>query len=108
MKIIILNTMTTLKFTLIGDAACGKTAYMTRFMTGDFTKEYRHNKSPIDYSFDYQTTRGQIIFQVTETTSLNNDAKDEADGYMVMYDITSKKSFKESMKYIKEIKTKFP
>lgn len=97
--------MTTIRLTLIGDAGCGKTTYMNRFITGDFTKEYHHNESSITSSFDYQTTCGQITFKIKETTRLSSKCMN---GYLVMYDITSKESFEKSMKYIQEIKTKFP
>ena len=101
------------KIAIIGDGGVGKTTYMKRFLTGEFTKFYIPTIGADLTVLDYNTTKEKIKFIVMEyagqekfSTSLNR--YHDTFGAIVMFDITNRLSFKSIIQWANDYKQKCP
>ena len=98
----------TLKIVVIGDAGVGKTCLMQRYMTGNFSADYRttvgadflSTKLKVDevtYNLQIWDTAGQEKFQAIGAAFYRG-----SDCCIIVFDITSKKSFDNIPNWINE------
>ncbi|XP_003388238.1 PREDICTED: GTP-binding nuclear protein Ran-like [Amphimedon queenslandica] len=93
----------TFKLVLIGDGCTGKTAFITRFLTGKFEKNYRATLGVEIHQLVFQTNKGPIQFNVWDTAGLEKFGG-LRDGYyileqramagIIMFDVTSRATYK--------------
>ncbi len=75
---------------IIGDSGCGKSTWLNRLGTGEFTKEHRSNKPGLECELRFATSRGDVIFRCF--TYLNASIiSDDTDGVIILYDAKSPK-----------------
>ena len=97
-----------IKMILVGDGGVGKTTFMKRHLTGDFEKKYVPTLGVEVYPYknDYMLNK----YTVWDTAGqekfggLRDGYYIGADVAVVMFDITSKITFKNVPKWIKEIR----
>jgi GTP-binding nuclear protein Ran len=95
--------MDIINIAIVGDMAVGKTAYLTRHLTGDFVKSHVPNPGT-QYTIPVETNQGHVICQVTEGL----DDYQAVDGIMVMFDVTNKVSFNNSIELVQVLCVSYP
>lgn len=95
--------MDIINIAIVGDKAVGKTAYLTRHLTGEFVKTHHHNPEA-QYTIPIETNQGHVICQVTEGL----DDYQHVDGIMVMFDVTNKQSFTNSIELLQILCASYP
>jgi len=102
----------TTKTLLVGSCGVGKTAFLTRHRTGEFMKKYIATKGVQNSTLKFPSTIGEIVFDIHEHSgSCMYDGGIKGDGYsacIVVFDVTSKVSFNEAIKWISLVRSKFP
>jgi GTPase SAR1 family protein len=110
--------MDTLSVVIVGDNAVGKSAYLTRYVTGDFIKIHNHNPNTT-YQIPFPTNQGDLTFTVLELASAQQEpigntsdssfASDKApNGLMVMFSCIDIDSFTHSITLVHQLCTKYP
>jgi len=79
----------TIKVILVGDSGVGKTAYMNRLMTGNFTHSHIHTIGVQRYKLVFYTNHGPVTFYIWDKAG--NTV--EADAVIGMCDVTNYNSF---------------
>lgn len=88
------------KVVLIGDGGTGKTTYVKRHQTGEFEKKYVATLGVEIHPIVFFTNRGKIIFNVWDTAGqekfggLRDGYYVGADGCIMMFDVTSRITYK--------------
>lgn len=77
-----------LRILLLGDARVGKSTFITRWQTGEFTSEYTKTAATTMSTFNCNTNYGPITLHVYDIPSAVDDLP-EADGIIGMFDLTS-------------------
>ena len=91
------------KIIIIGDAGVGKTTLITRHRTGEFERKYIATLGVDVSSLTFHTTHGIVIFDIwdcagqTKFEGLGEEYYKNASGAIVMFDVTSKISFKNAI-----------
>lgn len=102
------------KIVLIGDGGVGKTNYLNRLQTGNFENKYIATMgveiNPLDY---WETNNPNYIFNMwdcagQEKYGFNKQYWKDADGVIVMFDLTSRLSFKNIHYWIENINNIVP
>lgn len=98
------------KIVLVGDGGVGKTTYIRRIRDGDFEKNYHATLGVNVFNLPFYTDNNQlVIFEVWDTAgqelySLLSDAYYVgAHAAIVMFDVTSRSSFKNVGAWLKKI-----
>ena len=106
--------MSTFKILLLGDGGVGKTTLLKRHLDGEFIKKYDATLGVEVYTLTFQTNYEQITLSIWDCAGqekfsgiLNEHYKDSM-GAIVMFDLTSKLSFKNVNQWIKSINNKIP
>jgi len=73
---------------LIGDHNVGKTAFITRHLTGEFIKKYESTNYSEVWPLKFNTSDGEIVFNVC----INNVPHD-IDCAIMMFDLTDRSTF---------------
>ncbi len=102
---------TTYKIVIVGDAGCGKTTFITRHRTGEFEKKYNPTEgvSIPKLSFRIQNLKetekiNLNIWDCSGQEIRNRDSYyNNAHAFIIMFDLTSKISYKNSIKWYTEI-----
>ena len=88
------------KLILAGNGGVGKTAFVKRLLTGEFTKGYSPTLGAEDHPLEFHTNRGPIRFNVWDTAGQEGRGG-LCDGYyiqgrcaIIMFDVTSKFSYR--------------
>ena len=81
--------VTPYKCILVGDAAVGKTTWITRLQTGEFSKKYIATLGVGVKPLDFSTTTGDVVFNVWDCAGEREGYWTNADCAIVMYDCTS-------------------
>mmetsp|Transcript_16417 Transcript_16417/g.39069 ORF Transcript_16417/g.39069 Transcript_16417/m.39069 type:complete len:219 (+) Transcript_16417:87-743(+) len=90
----------TFKCLLVGDGATGKTTFVKRHLTGEYTKIYLPTVGVEIHPLLFHTTRGPITFMVWDTAGqerfggLRDGYYINADCAIMMFDVTSKETYK--------------
>ena len=85
---------------VIGDSAVGKTTYINRLCTGSFTKRHTPTKGAYSKGITVSTNKGSFRINFIE------NASEVADGYILMFDVTNKKSYENLPLFYREISIK--
>ena len=115
--------MKTYKICLIGDDKVGKTSWINRLKTGNFTTEYNYtvgcevNKVVFNYedlvglgfiSKEEKKDNKKVCFEIWDTagvekyTGLKTGYYTGADGFIIMFDVTNKESYKNVPAYYRD------
>ncbi len=94
---------------MCGDGGVGKTTFVKRHLTGEFEKKYIATLGVEVHPMEFCTTRGKIRFMVWDTAGQEKLAG-LRDGYYIgadcgimMFDITSRTTYKNVPKWYKDI-----
>jgi GTP-binding nuclear protein Ran len=94
------QTVPVRKLVLVGDGGTGKTTFVKRHMTGEFTKKYVATIGAEIYSLPFSTNYGDIIFNVWDTAGqekfggLRDTYYIAADCAIIMFDVTARITYK--------------
>lgn len=98
------------KLVLVGDAGVGKTVFMTRHLTGEFEKKYVATVGAEVHPIEFNTTSGKTIFKVWDTAGqekyagLRESYYKDADCAIIMFDLTSRISYKNVKNWERDIR----
>lgn len=97
------------KLVLVGDGATGKTTFVKRHRTGEFEKKYVATLGVEVHPLDFYTNRGLIRFNVWDTAGQEKFGG-LRDGYyiqgqcaIIMFDVTSRITYKNVLNWHKDI-----
>jgi GTP-binding nuclear protein Ran len=103
-------TGTDFKVVVIGDANVGKTTFIKRHLTGDFTTTYEPTVGTEISTLRFQTTKGVPKFVVWDCAG-QEQFSGLRDGYwigasygIVMFDVTSRKSYYSAREYVRDLR----
>jgi GTP-binding nuclear protein Ran len=99
--------MDTLSVVIVGDNAVGKSAYLTRYVTGDFIKIHNHNPNT-SYQLPFPTNQGKVTFTVGESPLEHASIGKAPNGIMVMFSCTDIDSFTHSITMVHQLCIKYP
>ena len=98
-----------LKLILVGDGGVGKTTFVKRHLTGEFEKKYIATQGVEVHPMEFNTTKGKIRFNVWDTAG-QEKLSGLRDGYyidahcaIIMFDVTSRITYKNVSKWYKDI-----
>ncbi len=106
--------MNTFKLVFVGDGGVGKTTFLTRHLTGEFTKQYDATRGVDVHPIDFFTNHGWIRFNVWDTAGqeklggLEDEYYKAADCAVVFFDITSQLSWKSIPKWVEKLRNVCP
>lgn len=104
----------TFKVCLIGDAACGKTTFVKRHMTGEFEKRYLATLGVEVTEMPLFTNKGEIILSLWDTagqekfSGLKTGYYTDADLAIFFLDLTNRITYKNIDSWIREFKSVCP
>jgi len=93
----------------LGSAGTGKTTFITRHATGEFTTAYRPTVGVDEKSLTFHTSDGLLTFKTLDTAGqetpphIVSDMKHSPDAVIVFFDVTSKTSFTQAVSYCNAI-----
>lgn len=105
-----------LKVCLLGDGGVGKTTWVTRHRTGEFTTKYIPTMGVEVHPIPYYTNKGMVTLDMWDIAGVNwlggesgeGGLRDGyyigADAFIVFFDVTSKLSFNNTSQWIAEAK----
>lgn len=101
----------TFHLVLLGDAGTGKTTLMTRFLTGEFIRHYEANEQTKEYNIEFITERPKnLLVKIFDTCGqhrLDMTLPEKADGVILFFDLTSKKSYQNLSQWYKMVHEKY-
>ena len=103
------NKIQELKLIIVGDGGVGKTTFVKRHLTGEFEKKYIATQGVEVHPMVFSTTKGKIKFNVWDTAG-QEKLSGLRDGYyidahcaIIMFDVTSRITYKNVPKWYKDI-----
>lgn len=97
------------KLILVGDGGTGKTTYIKRHLTGEFEKKYKPTNGVEIHPIKFYTNHGPLLFNIWDIAGIDELAALK-DGYFVsahcaiiMFDVTSRSSYKNVPKWHRDI-----
>lgn len=99
----------TFKLVIIGDGGVGKTTFVKRHVTGEFQKPYIPTKGADVSHIDFSTNRGKIRFVIWDTAgqekfgNLRECYYIDANCAIIMFDLTSRQTYKNVPKWHKDL-----
>lgn len=87
------------KILLLGDGGVGKTSFIKHHLTGEFVKSYIATKKVNINSISFNTTRGDVVFNIWDFPGQGKFSNLEDNYYgahaaIIMFDVTSRISYK--------------
>ena len=110
-KLIIISLI---KITLLGDGGVGKTTFVQHHINVDFTTKYVATRGAEVKQMTLETNYGRVALNVWDCAGqekYGGTAKgnlEKSDGCIVMFDVTSRTSFKNIEKWMEEYKKRNP
>ena len=104
----------TYKVILAGDGGVGKTTYLRRFLTGEFTKNYIATVGAEVQPLDFNTTDKNMLFDIWDTagqekySGVRDDYYKNAHAAIIMFDVTSRVSYKNVSNWYRDIRAVCP
>lgn len=105
----LVNMSFELKLVIIGDFGVGKTTFLTRILTGDYEKRYIPTIGAEVYRISFWTNRGNVLLCVwvmagqDKLSFLSEKYYAGAQGGMIMFDVTSKMTYKDVDKWYRDL-----
>ena len=105
------NGFTKFKLVLIGDGGVGKTTFVTRHATGEFTQVYLPTKGAKVSNLDFVTSRGNIRFEIWDTAGQEKFGRlrqcyyVDAHCAIIMFDLTSRQTYANLRKWYRDLKS---
>ena len=97
------------KIMLVGDGGVGKTAFIRRYITGNFEKKYEPTDETEVVPVHFETSKGHIIFDVLDTSGIQpNDYFKEVQAAIIMFSLTSRISYNNVPIWYSLIRDVFP
>ena len=103
------TTVPTYKLLLVGDGGVGKSTYVGRHVTGEFESKYVATMGVKVHPLSFHTSRGKLQFNVWDTAGQENFGG-LRDGYyvngdcaIIMFDVTSRVSYKNVPNWYRDI-----
>lgn len=101
-----------LKIVILGDSKSGKTTFINRLKTGNFNSSYHPTLGADTSLLNFSTNRGKINTKIWDLGSgkykgLEKDYWQDADGFLIFFDITDAKAVKTAYNNIEKIKKFF-
>jgi GTP-binding nuclear protein Ran len=99
----------TFKIVLIGDGGVGKSTFVTRHLTGEFRKHYIATIGAEVHPMEFYTNVGKVTLEVWDTagqeklTGLRDGYYINSSGAIIMFDVTSRTTYKSVPKWYKDI-----
>src|SRR5437763_6269473 len=95
-------------FLVLGDKKVGKTTWLTRIATGEFVKEYNSTSQSNIEELCFDTTKGRVYVFCIDCAMDEKDLtlKEDIDGYILMFSVTDKSSYKHLENWYKQIPKK--
>jgi len=97
------------KLVLVGDGGVGKTTFVKRHLTGEFEKKYVATLGVEVHPVKFQTSRGEVIFNVWDTAGQEKFGG-LRDGYyiqgqcaIIMFDVTSRVTYKNAPNWHRDL-----
>lgn len=82
---------------LVGDAGVGKTTFIHRHITGDFTQRYIATVGTVEKRLQFNTNYGSIVFNISDNAGqekfMGNSDYSKGQCAILMFDITSKLTY---------------
>ncbi len=98
------------KLVLVGDGRVGKTTFIKRHLTGKFERKYDPTLGVDVCPLSFQTTEGKIVFNIWDCAGqeqfrgLREGYWNNADCAIVMFDVTSKSSYRHARKWVEDLR----
>ena len=98
-----------IKLIIVGDGGVGKTTFVKRHLTGEFEKKYIATQGAEVHPMEFSTTKGKITFNVWDTagqeklSALRDGYYIDAHCAIIMFDVTSRITYKNVPKWYKDI-----
>ncbi len=102
------------KIVLIGDGGAGKTTFINRHRTGEFTKSYLATMGVEVNPLPFSTSLGNIVFSIWDCAGqekfggLRDGYYVGAQAAIIMFDVTSLASYKSASEYCNELRKNHP
>ncbi len=104
--------MTQIKILVIGDAGVGKTTFLTRLRTGEFTKNYIATLGVEHSRLTFQTNKGTVTLLLAEHSGQEKFSPTKYDpetqGVLLMFDNQSRLSYKNAYDWARTVKAQLP
>lgn len=103
------NNVQDLKLIVVGDGGVGKTTFVKRHLTGEFEKRYIATQGVEVHPMKFSTSKGNITFNVWDTagqeklSGLRDCYYIDAHCAIIMFDVTSRITYKNVPKWYKDI-----
>ena len=97
------------KVVLVGNGGVGKTTFIKRHMTGEFEDTYKPTKGCYIYPLEFHTSNGPIKFAIWDTAGqekmggLRDGYYVGADAAIIMFDVSSRISYKQVPTWYRDI-----
>ena len=97
------------KLVIIGDGGVGKTTFVKRHISGEFQKPYIPTKGAEVSEIEFMTNRGKILFKIWDTAgqekfgSLRECYYVDANCAIIMFDLSSRQTYKNVPKWHKDL-----
>lgn len=98
------------KVIVVGDSGVGKTSFITRHKTGEFTKSHIATDDVIMNTLPFATSNGDVVFNTWDCSgskgpeNLDDEYHSGADAAIIMFDVTSKATYKNVSHWYMEIR----
>lgn len=86
---------------VLGDECVGKTSFINRHINGDYNKTYNPSQSIEQKTLRFNTSCGQIQFNIT----IGDTGKEKLDGAIIMYDVTFYPSYDNLIHWYNQLPT---
>lgn len=105
-----MSSNNTVKIIMIGDSKVGKTAFVTRHLTGDFVTDYQPTVGIHIHPLAFSTSKGDIKLNVWDCApqELKENYYSGAQAAIIMFDVTSNTSYNNIESWYNFIKEKCP
>jgi len=101
------NNSTQFNCLIVGSVGVGKTTFIKRHYTGEFEKVYVPTIEPSETKLNFQTNFGSMTFNTIDVSGekdLQKNIVTKADCAIIMFDVTSRLSYKHIVEWFRDIR----